>query len=325
MAPQQQEGPCGLQRFSTRWLALGLAGLAGVVVVAETAMRIAPASGPSSQFGSTEPRRLAVPDTVMRAFELVADGAREELVRGAREGARPQSQWKVGQNFEAVQISLPLAPPIIKHDPAKGDGEGDKNIVGLQTLGKRGGRRCVVYGMGIAWESHFEEQMAREGCETHAFDCTVDPASPVVAGKSFTFHNWCIGEQGAGFNAGNGYLRGKQGGVQFKKLSETMRLLGHDSVDVLKFDIEGFEWKLFESEILGLKTLPRQLAFELHTEGSKPIAVPPHLVQGRGYVEVNRLFLALHDAGYRVVSKEMNEVDEKCAEFVLANVNEPSA
>merc|ERR1711920_1173488 len=126
--------------------------------------------------------------------------------------------------------------------------------------------------------------------------------------------------------SGNNYLRGRSAdGLSFRTMSETMRLLGHDSVDVLKFDIEGFEWKLFESEILGLKTLPRQLAFELHTEGSKPIAVPPHLVQGRGYMEVNRLFLALHDAGYRVVSKEMNEVDEKCAEFVLANVNEPSA
>merc|ERR1712003_512187 len=62
-----------------------------------------------------------------------------------------------------------------------------------------------------------------------------------------------------------------------------------------------------------------------HTEGSKPIAVPPHLVEGKGYVEVNRLFLALHDAGYRVVSREMNEVDEKCAEFVLVNVNEASS
>merc|ERR1712079_415719 len=91
---------------------------------------------------------------------------------------------------------------------------------------------------------------AREGCETHAFDCTVDPTSPVVAGKSFTFHNWCIGEEGAGFNAGNGYLRGKQRAVQFKKLSETMQLLGHDSVDVLKFDIEGFEWKLFQRKFL---------------------------------------------------------------------------
>jgi len=304
---------------------LGLAGLASVMVIAEATTRLSLPSSSSSSLRSTEPRRLAVPETVMQAFELVADSAREELVRGARNGAQPQSQWKVGQNFEAVQVSLPLAPPIIKHDPAKGDGEGDKNIVGLQTLGKRGGRRCVVYGMGIAWESHFEEQMAREGCETHAFDCTVDPTSPVVAGKSFTFHNWCIGEEGAGFNAGNGYLRGKQRAVQFKKLSETMQLLGHDSVDVLKFDIEGFEWKLFQSEIFGLKTLPRQLAFELHTEGSKPIAVPPHLVEGKGYVEVNRLFLGLHDAGYRVVSREMNEVDEKCAEFVLVNVNEPSS
>merc|ERR1719188_1953828 len=104
-----------------------------------------------------------------------------------------------------------------------------------------------------------------------------------------------------------------------------MRLLGHDLVDVLKFDIEGFEWKLFQSEIFGLKSLPRQLAFELHTQGSKPIAVPPHLVQGKDFVEVNGLFLALHDVGYRVVSKEMNIYDDKCAEFVLININEREA
>jgi len=224
-----------------------------------------------------------------------------------------------------VQISLPLAPPIIKHDPAVGDGEGDKNIVGLQLLGKSN-KRCVVYGMGIAWESNFEQQMAKEGCETHAFDCTVDPASPVVAGKAFTFHNWCIGEGGSEFNTGNNYLRGRSAdGLSFKTLSETMRLLGHDSVDVLKFDIEGFEWKLFDTEILSGKSLPRQLAFELHTEGSVPKAVPPHLVKGKSFVEVNRLFLSLHDLGYRVVSKEMNIYDDKCAEFVLANVNEQVA
>merc|ERR1712014_107488 len=125
---------------------------------------------------------------------------------------------------------------------------------------------------------------------------------------------------------GNNYLRGRSAdSLSFKTMSQTMQLLGHDSVDVLKFDIEGFEWKLFQSEIFGLKSLPKQLAFELHTEGSKPIAVPPHLVQGKGYVEVNRLFVALHDLGYRVVSREMNEVDEKCAEFVLVNVNEASS
>merc|ERR1712217_3609 len=118
-------------------------------------------------------------------------------------------------------------------------GEGDKNIVGLQLLGK-GTKRCVVYGMGIAWESNFEQQMAKEGCATHAFDCTVDPASPVVANKSFTFHNWCIGEGGSEFNKGNNYLRGRR------------------------------------ADSLSFKTM--------------------------------------HDLGYRVVSKEMTMVDEKCAE-----------
>lgn len=180
--------------------------------------------------------------------------------------------------------------------------------------------------MSIAWESNFEQQMAREGCETHAFDCTVDPASPVVAGKAFAFHNWCIGDGGSEFNRGNNYLRGRSaGGLSFRTLSETMRLLGHDSLDVLKFDIEGFEWRLFETEILGGGLLPRQLAFELHTQGSKPIVVPPHLVKGKGFGEVNQLFLALHDRGYRVVSKEMNIYDDKCAEFVLVNVDASEA
>lgn len=101
-----------------------------------------------------------------------------------------------------------------------------------------------------------------------------------------------------------------------------MSELGHDAVDVLKFDIEGFEWKLFSTEILSGRLLPRQLAFELHTENASPYTVPPHLVEGKGFVEVNRLFLALHDLGYRVASREKNKYDGRCAEFVLVNIHD---
>lgn len=170
-----------------------------------------------------ERRRLALPPTVARAFEVVASGERARLASGVGEGAKPPESWKAGAAFQAVGISLPLAPPILKHDPALGDGEGDKNIVGLQLLGK--GRRCVVYGMGIAWESHFEQQMAREGCETHAFDCTVDPASPVVAGKAFAFHNWCIGDGGSEFNRGD--EGGSAGGQLQSRTSRCDLSTGH--------------------------------------------------------------------------------------------------
>merc|ERR1712137_647718 len=245
---------------------------------------------------------------------------------GSQQRAGPCVMERAGANFEAVRIALPLAPPIIKHDPKSGDAEKEKNLVAFHQAGTaRGNKRCVVYGMGIAWESTFEQQMAAQGCETHAFDCTVDPSNDVVANKQFTFHHWCIGTQeDKGFsNTDNIYLRGKQNQqFQFKTLSETMRVLGHTTIDILKFDIEGFEWTLFEQEILPMTNPPKQLAFELHTEGSKPVAVQPRLVEGKGFPAVNQLFLSLFNKGYRVTSKEINQVDEKCAEFVLVNVND---
>mmetsp|Transcript_117607 Transcript_117607/g.329308 ORF Transcript_117607/g.329308 Transcript_117607/m.329308 type:complete len:102 (-) Transcript_117607:127-432(-) len=100
-----------------------------------------------------------------------------------------------------------------------------------------------------------------------------------------------------------------------------MAELKHTSVDLLKFDIEGFEWRLFESELLGSKTLPAQLSFELHAEGANPAYVPPANIKGKNFPEINQLFLKLFDLGYRVVSKEINGGDPACAEFVLVNVN----
>lgn len=44
---------------------------------------------------------MAIPDTVARAFELVADGARARLEGGTGDGATPWEPWKVGANFEA--------------------------------------------------------------------------------------------------------------------------------------------------------------------------------------------------------------------------------
>merc|ERR1719235_1524722 len=62
----------------------------------------------------------------------------------------------------------------------------------------------------------------------------------------------------------------------FKTLAQTMKELGHTYLDLLKFDIEGFEWKLFQSEILtkSREQLPEQISFELHTGAANPAYVP---------------------------------------------------
>lgn len=263
-----------------------------------------------------------LPAVAWRAFEALADEKRQLLEDGSKDGAIASTKYKRGSVFEAVQVSLPLEPPILKHPRTGGKGQGDKNIVGLNQL-TRGNRSCIVYGIGIATDSAFEQQMQALGCETHAFDCTISPKSKAVANQKFTFHNWCIGEKQGVHMSGTTYVQTDEdeAKLHFKTLSQTMKELGHSHIDLLKFDIEGFEWQLFETQILNNEMPPEQLAFELHTEKANPVYVPPGNVKGKGFVQVNRLFKSLFDKGYRVTSKELNDGDPECAEFVAIKVD----
>ena len=89
------------------------------------------------------------------------------------------------------------------------------------------------------------------------------------------------------------------------------------------------------------RTLPFQLAFELHTRATRPCghsllsrskgmrrtrcatleAMPVNTILEKGPQAVAQLFERLHWAGYRVVFKEINRLDRACAEFVLVKVD----
>lgn len=263
-------------------------------------------------------RVLNMPAVAWRAFEALAEEKRQLLEAGSTDGATPKNPDQRGSVFEAVEVSLPLEPPILQHPRTVGFGQGDKNIVGLKQL-TRGNRACITYGIGIADDSHFEQRMQDMGCETHAFDCTISPDSPAVVGKKFKFHNWCIGEK-QNVNMSKTVYVDDDKKLQFKTLTDTMKELGHTYVDLLKFDIEGFEWKLFETQILKSEVSPEQLSFELHTDKANPYYVPHDNVKDKGFVQVNRLFKSLFDMGYRVTSKELNSGDPACAEFVAIRV-----
>lgn len=268
-----------------------------------------------------------LPSIVARAFQDVARGAHASLQRGAADWSIPEHPEEPGSTFEAIQIALPLASPIIKHSPSDGVGLGDKNIVGEGVLAQLG-HDCVVYGIGLSpifavKGPAFEQEMGMIGCEVHVFDCSVSPFDLNVLFSPWQFHNWCIGSpaSAAARAYGNGALArmglSDAADLPFKSMNDTMAELGHSHVTLLKFDVEGFEWELFEDELLSSPNPPDQLSFELHTQGAKPEYVPPQNVAGKGYREVNRLFLALWDLGYMVASKELNIGDPACAEFVL--------
>jgi len=220
----------------------------------------------------------------------------------------------------------------------KGDSQTTKSIIlpkhSLNASPRKG--KCVVYGAGIAADSGFEQTMAQH-CETHAFDCTTGSNSPVVVGKAFTFHRTCIGNSSHGGDDTAAQLRDsdflspkwnsyldRNASLSFMPLKTIRKRLGHHTVDLLKFDIEGFEWELLRTQVMrpgGVR--PHQISFELHTKGTNPRWVSPAVLegahaQGAGKRAVNQLFLDLHDLGYRVVSKEVSKKVPTCAEFVVA-------
>jgi hypothetical protein len=113
----------------------------------------------------------------------------------------------------------------------------------------------------------------------------------------------------------------------FEPLNMVLKDRGHMHLDMLKIDIEGGEWPLFEEQILNANNsggiLPNQISFELHTKFGNMEFVSQALAGTKGRRAVNLLFMKLWKLGYRVVSKELNRGDAGCAEFVVARLGMP--
>lgn len=222
--------------------------------------------------------------------------------------------------FADVATTLSLGDELM----AKGTGAGgeERATVGhssLQCLS----RACLVYSFGAGYETKYEKHMASLGCRVHVFDCTMtSQPSRLLAYleelKDFdniVFHSWCVGDPPAGeFQTAYG-----QALHEFYTLEQVMGKLNHTTVDIVKFDIEGFEWGVIDSMLKG-SMLPAQMAFELHTSGAYASAVQPELVRYKGQYEVDALFLRLFSLGYRIANKELNAADASCAEFVVVRV-----
>ena len=114
---------------------------------------------------------------------------------------------------------------------------------------------CVIYSLGSNKQFQFEESVSVKWphCKVFTFDCTIKHKwLPGEKPPSYTtFYDWCLGPEDKVIS----------GDRQFFKLDTIKKRLGHDKIDLLKMDIEGYEYEIVEGFD---KIVPIQIAFEVH-------------------------------------------------------------
>ena len=141
--------------------------------------------------------------------------------------------------------------------------------------------RSIVYSFGVGEDISFDlELIERFGCRIHAFDPTpraVRFVEKLAPGPAFVFSQVGLaGEDGvasfvepqssdASFTMSEGPAAPGQPVHEFpvSRLSTLMAGNGHDHIDLLKMDIEGFEYAVLD-DMLDHGLLPRCILLEFH-------------------------------------------------------------
>jgi hypothetical protein len=173
---------------------------------------------------------------------------------------------------------------------------------------------CVIYSLGSGGNFAFEEAASKNTpCEIHTFDCTVrEDRLPVTFPARVTYHSICLGSD-------------EDVKSQYRSLGSLMREFGHKQVDLLKMDIEGFEYRVVEamygSFLKGETNLPLQIAFEQHfISGSLNQLAWSGKNPGLSAGDMSVIWIDLTDMGYVLTGRNDNPVCPSCSELSAMRV-----
>ncbi len=174
---------------------------------------------------------------------------------------------------------------------------------------------CLVISLGSNGQFDFEEAVLDQfPCEVHTFDCT---STPKTLDARHHFHRLCIGKHAP----------------NFVTLDEAVKLTGFSSLDLLKMDMEGYEFDVVSAWDTGTQYLPKQLSFELHYQdlyyGTPAWNNASRLdlfswpgISEIGLAQLSLFFAHLANLGYAIVAQEVNELTQHCAEFTMLQVGQ---
>jgi FkbM family methyltransferase len=218
--------------------------------------------------------------------------------------------------------------------------DGGKWLCGISSL-KKG---CIIYSLGSNAQFDFEYLMVENTpCEIYTFDCTVSETEtrfPKDLQKKglgrIHFFPLCVSDGSK-----------KTPKPSYRTLRQLAQDLNHTNIDLLKMDVEGFEYRvlagLFTDALEASKAaselersldfLPMQISFELHTrtdlipeasglidEQSSRAFDGWYNFGGLSAGDMQIFWNQLTDLGYAVVSRENNSGFSGGAEFTALRV-----
>lgn len=133
---------------------------------------------------------------------------------------------------------------------------------------------CLVYSFGIDYDFRFEDKMGRLGCDVYSFDPSMNVQSHNRSEK-VRFFNIGIGTSNAdSFKPKEDkYTANSKKLWQIKTLPALKKMFGHENrkLDVLKMDIETYEWNVVK-DLMDDKSFlqTKQLALEWHIFDHEP-------------------------------------------------------
>ncbi|KAF9523667.1 methyltransferase domain-containing protein [Crepidotus variabilis] len=142
-------------------------------------------------------------------------------------------------------------------------GDGGKWICGISRLARK--RDCVVYSFGINYESSFEAQILghTQDCQIYGYDFSVKSFGPEIpSNQAHRTHFHAFGLSGSD-------KHGPDDNPPMYTLESLMKMNGHKHIDLLKIDIEGWEFEtlttLLKPYVDSGEPLPfGQLSLEIH-------------------------------------------------------------
>ena len=212
---------------------------------------------------------------------------------------------RVLKSFPAAASILRRAAGLILHKP--------EIRIESETIGSDYGAHTIpagvltpsstVYSFGIGNDASFDLGVIdRYGCAVHGFDPTPRSVAWVadsVSEPRFLFHQLGIGASDGedSFEAPKrdahvSYFSAVESASTWRfkvnRLATIMEDLGHGSLDILKMDVEGFEYAVLP-DMMSSRIRPRAIAVEFH-----------HRMHGIAEAKTNAAVTGLRHYGYRL-------------------------